>query len=101
MQARKHGKSEEQGQQGGLILLRRQAASAEQAKSPGFVPYHRKSNFQASLEVLYLECKPWYDKLFEYELLYSLLVFIIPVDLHLELRAPLPLVPDQRRLPML
>jgi hypothetical protein len=37
-------------------------------KSNGFAPYRRKHGFPARLEGLYEDCRPWYDKLFEYAL---------------------------------
>lgn len=37
-------------------------------KSTGFAPYRPKHDFPVGLEALYQECKPWYDKLFEFAL---------------------------------
>lgn len=37
-------------------------------KSTGFAPYERKHGFPDHLQDLLLDCKPWYDKLFEYAL---------------------------------
>lgn len=40
-------------------------------RSTGFAPYRPKGSFPDALSKLLAECRPWYDKLFEYALVHS------------------------------